>query len=466
MVGVAVQHLAVGRDRLGELTELCEGVALVVPRVGGIDILQRLPGFLIFAGTIPGGPAPGRIIERPRRVFVPLALKLLRPPLVRLRPKVPPLERLGTVRQHHQQRQHAEQAAATEGQGRDRQQHEDQPRTALDPLFQSGLRCGRIARMARGRIEKAREPVDVRTIGSDRPIQSAALLCNLLQNAGIQFGHQDVAVGILPQPLPSPRHRTAGFGAGPQHRKPVSGLPDFAGGIERQRRVGIAGDQQHMPAPNPGLLQQTYRGGQPGIGAPALNRRQLGAQGAELRRDRGGVLGQRRHRECIAGIDHQAGLAVAPQPQQIGDLVAHSIQTARLQIGRVHRIGHVHHDHQRILVAEHRHRQALPDRPGQRDDRDRAAQRHQPRSPTSSFRGRTIDQQIGKQFGVTDALQRTRAVTQPVQSPDRQHQRQQGQQPERSQEMKILDHDALSRGHSSMAPPTKAKASGQWYSST
>ena len=239
--------------------------------------------------------------------------------------------------------------------------------------------------------------------------------------------------------------RTAGRGAQPQHRDPI---PRVAG-LDR-RRIGAAAraisDQQDVSATETSTRQQPRRFLDGAVGAAAVARHHVRRQRIQEQRDVVGVAGQRRDRVGIVGEGHQRNLSATAGAQNVRDLGARLQQPRRLHIRGLHGERHVHRDHQRVAVLPQRLRHGAPARARQRQHRQREGDRQRRRRqhcPPSAGRARPALQQMRQQVRVDGVAPDVAAQAAAAQPPQQRRYREQAEQPQRPQELEIVD----DRGH-------------------
>ena len=101
--------------------------------------------------------------------------------------------------------------------------------------------------------------------------------------------------------------------------------------------------------------------------------------------DRPRVRRQRRHGERVRREHDERRLSRGAPLEQIEQLQLRAREPRRLDVAGIHRAGKIERDDERLVGTKRRHRQPLPRRPRERDDRD-APPRRAPRRARSGCR--------------------------------------------------------------------------------
>ena len=132
---VQLQRLIIGLERLWQLSNLCQGIAFVVERIGAVNAIERRNGLLIFPRSVVGSRLPLPVFKLPGGGTGITLLEHSRGLLIGARPKLLPLKRCGILRVGQQYKKHQQQIAAAKGQRSKRQNQQQQPRPLLLPLI-------------------------------------------------------------------------------------------------------------------------------------------------------------------------------------------------------------------------------------------------------------------------------------------------------------------------------------------
>ena len=439
-------------------------IASVIVTLGVVRVFQSLHCALVVAGAMLCYGLPGRIRKQRagRRIILRLhgALSLL----VFAQPQTPPLQRLRRIRRTNQQGgQGKYNPAPTKQQGRQRQQAQYQPRPLFAPqiclktaikLFHLTWHGGKIIRQQR----------NIALVCSQPDIPPTPGLRQLSQFTFGQHRDNNLTIRALQKTPVGERHRDAVQGADAQYGKPVATGAQRLGRILRQCQFHLICDQQDMPLPGAGLFEQLPGARQRLVCAITQRRHDGGIERLQLRLDRSHIIRQWRHSKCLPGIDQQRGLPLPTLVQQVPDLKTRAPQTAGRYISGIHGARQVQGDHQGIPGAVHRLRQLFPDRPGQRDDPQQAANCHQcdgtPARPPCP-----AQQYVRQQIPVADRLPTAAARLSHKHQPEQQRQRRQGQEPQWPEKVKLcrVEHQPGARNlrTPSNRPDNNAAASGQ-----
>ena len=465
MARIQAQGLLVGRQGLFEPPCTGQGIAAVVPVVGGLRFGQRPGGLFVVTGAIGGGRLPARILEALfRSPGVPLAQRG-HALLIGAQPEILPFQRLGRSRrqQHERQQQPGQRQdqSAPEGKGGEQQGRQQQPGTGLDPLVRA--LGGLVALAPGGRLAHGLHDLrgGKRRLSIEPEQPPAAGASEVAQEPDIGPGDDELTPGVACQS--SGQGHGGAFGRSHRHHiQSMARLPKPGGQLQGLGlRAMLVREQQDIGMCNPGLSQVVECPFQRQIEATALYRYQIGGQRGRQMMQGAPVMGWRGHQEGAGGKGIQADGAGPVGIDHILEQEPGAAQPCRPQVVAVHGSRDVEQHQQGQVGTVHGHRAFLPGGPGQSADDQHAPQGDEACQPASLAGAGRAHQHVRHQPRVDELA--PAAFPEPLCHPPGQPQPgRQGQQPQRTQQMKVGKVHAWRLQSTSTRPASnRDRASGQ-----
>ena len=382
MSGVRIQSLFVGGDRVVEPPEPRQCVAAVVIGLGtGAAFEVRECARVVAAAVARRGP-PVRVRKPGGGGRGVPGVEQARPLLILALPESGPVEGLRRVRRQDEDHgQRWQQPTASEGERGERQQEQQEPGPFLPPLV--GAEILALQLLPRGEVDGARggQCPGVGITGVEFDIAASADAGELGEPRAVESRHRDGPAAAGRESAGCVRHRGALCGADPEHGDTVPGVGQGAGcGLCGTGRVSESvGDQDDLPVTGARLGQEFAGHGQRPLGAAGpKDREQVSGKLRDLSGDGLRVARERGDDEWVRAEGDQGDLTLAGGREQVQDLEAGAGEPRGAEIRRVHARGEVEQDHPFGRGGEHRLRQSLAHRPGQRGHRQQPAEREQP----------------------------------------------------------------------------------------
>ena len=460
----------VGGERVLVTSGLRERIAAVVLPVGVAAARPLVRRAREIAASELGGAARRRVGgERARALRVAGDERVVRALVATLPQCVPPAvarRRLRGIGRTHRlrrlqqrdadgERQHREPVAA-EREQRERQQCEQQP-VAVVGAPHALLADAAFLRL-RLRIEHA-ERAQVGIVDAQHRLPAAAAGRCRVERRRVEPRELHLPA-IVGEETFSGRERRARRRADAEHVHAEAIRVRLCRGIATGI-VHVVGDQQDVAGREARAAHARHGAPDRAVGALALIGHHVGVELVDERGHGARVARERRHVVGVAGIRDEAHLAAAPLLQQRADLQPRLRRARRLQVGRAHRGGEVHGDHQRRAHLPERRLLLAQRRTGERDDRDRRAEHEQHGRQARPARAAGVEQ-VRQQVRVHRARPCAAARGEAAQRERQQRQHEQAPQPVRSQPCEVGQpaHVASLRGasRSSSAAPASASA--------
>ena len=322
-----------------------QGVATIVMGAGVVAFGEALGGGSVVAGLVQGHALPLAVLEVPRGLGRALLLQQALALLVRTQPQVVEVQGVAGLGQAQAQQRQAEQPTPAPGAGGQQQQWQQQPIALVGPGVQAqGLA---VVAHAPGSAQQA-QAAQVVVVQAGLAIAPADFADELLEPGAVQARDQDRALVVLEVAAIVQRHRSPVAAANTQHQQlraiAVQGLANALALLFAEGR----GQQQHPPLAEGALVQQLEGLAQGQVGALAGLGHDRRLEGIEQVAAGGQVIGQRHQGVGAAGIDHDGGLGVAAQGQQVQQLVPGLVQAVGRYVAGEHLWRQFQQHHQRV----------------------------------------------------------------------------------------------------------------------
>ena len=266
------------------------------------------------------------------------------------------------------------------------QQQQHQPGTLLAPLVGRQRVIG--ARGGPG-LGLREQQIEVTVVGRQHGEVTAAGDGEVAQARLLEPRDGDGAAIVRHEAAGCARNRRALGRTDTEHRQREARIAQLAGRPLGGGRCAAVGDQQDLAEADTGLLEQGLALADGDLRVAAAARHDVRAEAVDQRRDRIGIVGQRRHRERVRRVDQQGRLSALLALQDVEHLQPRPRQATRRDILGIHRPRQVQRQHQRLLRAEHRLVDALPGRARQGHRRQDARDAEQQPAHVPAATGRT-----------------------------------------------------------------------------